>query len=140
MVRAKSQTEQPPGPDAHLSDHEWRLKMAAEGKACDVPGKTLEEMQAAKVAPQTHVSSRVVGLTDEEWSGVDTAIPDVIELLSDVRNVFLDLSYMEDLDQPGVNSILRLAGRAVQSMIYKEVQILDRLDVAVRSSRKGATK
>jgi hypothetical protein len=32
--------------DAHLTDHEWRLKMAAEGKALYLPGKTVEEMLA----------------------------------------------------------------------------------------------
>jgi len=32
--------------DAHLSDHEWRLKMAAEGKALYTPGKTDEEWHA----------------------------------------------------------------------------------------------
>ncbi|TCP43361.1 hypothetical protein [Rhodovulum marinum] len=32
--------------DAHLTDHEWKLKMAREGKAIYVPGKTDEQVKA----------------------------------------------------------------------------------------------
>lgn len=107
MTRAKSTTDQQPASDDHLTDR------------------------------RTRISRRTVGLTAEEWSGVDTAIPDIIELLHDVRNVLLDLSYMANLDKPGINSIMRLAGRAVQSMENKEIQVLERLEMAVRSSREG---
>lgn len=138
MTRAKSTTAQPPTSDDHLTDHEWRLKMAAEGKAYYRPGKTVAESIAAETERRTLLSRRTVGLTAEEWNCLDTAIPDIIELLHDVRNVFLDLSYTDDLDKPGVNSILRLAGRAVQSMENKEIQVLDRLDTAVRSSQEAA--
>ncbi len=34
--------------DAHLTDHEWKLKMAAEGKAVYVPGKTEEQIMAER--------------------------------------------------------------------------------------------
>jgi len=112
--------------------------MAAEGKAIYVPGKSVEEMLTAESERRTIISRRTVGLTAEEWNCLDTTIPDVIELLHDVKNVFFDLSYLEDLDKPGINSIMRLAGRAVQSMEDKELHVLDRLDTAVRSARKGA--
>lgn len=32
--------------DAFLSDHEWKLKMAAEGNAVYILGKTAEEIKA----------------------------------------------------------------------------------------------
>jgi hypothetical protein len=125
-------------PDSHLSDHEWRLKMSQEGKAIYVPGKTVEEMKAAKTEACTKVKLRKVGLTDEEWSALDTAIPDIIEVMHDVREMLIDLSFMGDLNKPGINSILRLASRAVQSLEVKEICILDRLDAAVRSSNVEA--
>lgn len=84
--------------------------MAAEGKAIYVPGKSVEEMLAAETERRTLISRRTVGLTAEEWNCLDTTIPDIIEILHDVRNVFLDLSYTDDLDKAGVKSILRLAG------------------------------
>ncbi len=112
--------------------------MAAEGKAIYVPGKSVEEMLAAETERRTLISRRTVGLTAEEWNCLDTTIPDIIEILHDVRNVFLDLSYTDDLDKAGVKSILRLAGRAVQSMENKEIHVLDRLDTAVRSSQEAA--
>ena len=63
---------------------------------------------------------------------IDTGIPDIIELLQDVRNVFFDRAYASDLDQPGVNSIMRLAARAVMSMEDNEARVLDRLDHVLR--------
>ena len=35
-----------PDPDAHLSDHQWRMKMAAEGKALYVSGRDTDELRA----------------------------------------------------------------------------------------------
>ena len=138
MTRAKSTTTQQPVSDDHLTDHEWRLKMAAEGKAYYLPGKTVSESIAAEAERQTRAVPCTINLTEEEWRGLDTAIPDVLDVMSDVMNVFSDLSYADDLDKPGINSILRLAGRAVRSMGNNEMQLLDRLDTAVRSARKVA--
>jgi hypothetical protein len=96
-------------------------------------------MEAAEAERRTRLSSRSVALTDDEWSVIDTAIPDVLEMVGDVRNVFHDLSYQSDLDQPWVNSMMRLASRAIASMEHKELRVLDRLDAAIRhSDRKGA--
>lgn len=111
-----------------MTDQEdYRVKNAREGKARYVPGKMADDLIAAETERQKRLSHRKIGLTAEEWSGIDTAIPDIIEIMSDVRNVLFDLSYMQDLDVPGVNSIMRLAGRAVQSMEDKEIRVLERL-------------
>ncbi|MDF3605458.1 hypothetical protein PE067_04395 [Paracoccus sp. DMF-8] len=32
--------------DEHLTDHEWKLKMASEGRAFYIPGKTTAQMKA----------------------------------------------------------------------------------------------
>lgn len=93
-----------------VKKEDCRVKNAREGKAIYVPGKSLEEMEAEEAERQTRLSCRLVDLTDAEWSMIDTAIPDVLELLNDVRNVFDDIAYMDGLDRPGVNSMLRLAG------------------------------
>lgn len=91
---------------------------------------------AEKPTPRSQKSLRTIALTNAEWSAIDTAIPDVIELLDDVRNVFFDLAYQEDLDQPGVNAMMRLAARAIKSMEDKELLVLERLDLALRHSRR----
>ncbi len=122
-------------PDAFLSDHEWRLKMAAEGKAIYIPGKTPKQIAAERMREQDRLarkSSRTIALTVEEWRTIDTAIPDVIELLDDVRSVLSGLAYMDDLDRPAVNSMMRLAARAIESTEDKEVRVLDRLDLSIR--------
>lgn len=129
-----------PDPDAHLSDHEWRLKMAAEGKAIYIPGKTVEEVlddRAAQAEARARKVSRPVTLSEEDWSGVDTALPDTLEMLTDLHYVLLTLSYLDDLDQPEVNATLRLAARAVRSFSQSEGAALDRLDFALRHAPKG---
>ena len=91
---------------------------------------------AEKPTPRSQKSSRTIELTNAEWSTIDTAVPDVIELLDDVRNVFFDLAYQEDPDRPGVNAMMRLAARAIKSMEDKELHALERLDLAIRHSRR----
>ena len=88
------------------TDHEFRLRMAREGKAIYVPGKTVEEWQAEQAAREGALKSsaaRNIVLTEGDWSALDTAIPDLIEVVADVRMVFLDLAYRHDLDVPEVN-------------------------------------
>lgn len=128
--------------DMSLTDHEWRLKMAAEGKAFYLPGKSVDEVKANAVemglGRDLRFRSRTVTLTSEDWSNIDTAIPDLIEMVHDIKTIFQDLSYAEKLDKEGIWSILRLAGRAVQSLEDKEVQVLDLLDTAIRSAKEDA--
>lgn len=88
--------------------------------------------------PASRKFSRLVTMTEEEWDLIDTGLPDTLELLTDVRNVMWKLCYAQDLDQPWVNSMLRLAGRAVMSMEEKEFRVIDRLDAAIRQARKVA--
>lgn len=109
--------------DAPLSDHEWKLKMAAEGKAIYIPGKTAEEIKAemaAKAEGLARKSRRIITMTVGEWNAIDTATVDVMEILLDVRYVLNELAYAVDLDQPLVNSMTRLAARAVQGLEDKE--------------------
>ena len=56
---------------------------------------------------------------------------------TNIRNLFLDLAYREDLDVPEVNSTMRLVARAVQGFEEKECRALDALDFAIRHSAKG---
>lgn len=125
-----------PGPE----EEDDRVKNAREGKAIHVPGKTVEDMQAepaAEAEARAVTSSRTIALSESDWSELDTAIPDIIETLHDVYFVMLTLSYENDLDQPGVNSMLRLAARAVMSMEEREVRVLDRLDQVIRHANRG---
>ena len=96
--------------DANLTDHEWRLKMAAEGKALYIPGNTAEEMKAEMEERKMHeavLEQRSIRLTKAEWVALDTAIPDIIGTMRDIKNVFVDLSYMEDLNQFNVTAMMR---------------------------------
>ena len=106
-------------PDAFLSDHEWKLKMAAEGNAVYIPGKTAEEIKAemaAKAAALAQRSCRNITMTAGERNVIDTAISDVMGILLDVRNVFNKLAYADDLDQPWVNSMTRLSARPIHGL------------------------
>ena len=122
------------------SEHDFRLRMAREGKAIYVPGKTVEEWHAEQAAIRDALkakTTRGIVLTEGDWSALDTAIPDTLEMVADVRNVFFSLAYRVDLDVPEVNSTMRLVARAVQSFEDKECRALDALDFAIRHSPKG---
>ena len=116
--------------------------MAAEGKAIYVPGKTVAEMaeQTAKASAQkAQLEARELALSNAQWSELDVAIPDIIEMVSDVRNVFWDMAYQECLDKPSINSMMRLAARALLNFEGKEIEALDQLDSAIRRSQKGTS-
>jgi len=101
--------------------------------------KTVDQLEAAEAERRAGLSPRSIALTDEEWGVIDTAIPDVVEMMGDVRNVFYNLAYVEDLDWPWVNSMMRLVARAIASTEDKELYALGRLDAAIRQSgSKGA--
>ena len=123
-------------------DEDYCVRNSREGKAVYVPGKTVAEMaeQMAKAnADKAQLETRELALSKVQWSQLDTAIPDIIEMVSDVRNVFFDMAYQEDLDRPNINSIMRLAARALLSFEGKEIPALDQLDYVIRHSVKGST-
>lgn len=126
-----------PDPDKSLSDHEWKLKMAAEGKAIYIPGKTAEQMEteaAAEALRLAQVSPRTIELTEADWRALDTAIPDAIQMFEDAARVFMMLGYTDDLGPPEINSLTRMAARALHSMLDREMMVLDRLDSTMRRS------
>lgn len=117
MTGAKSKTNEQPNSDAHLTDHEWRLKMAAEGKAFYVPGKSVAEIKAEigqsvtfpdAVSPiQAWQDARAAGgnnqairngqegqaminvaMTEEQYRKFEGAMGEVPYLLSHAGNVF----------------------------------------------------
>jgi hypothetical protein len=58
-------------------------------------------------------------------------------MLFDVGRVFFMLAWTDDLDNPGINSIMRIAARAIQSIEGKEIDALDRLDTGIRHATRG---
>ena len=114
---------------------DYRVKNAREGKAFFSPGRSVEERNAITAkerAEASEVQIRTIALTAQQWSLIDTAIPDLIKLLDDVYHVFFHLAYEDDLDWPWVNSSMRLAARGIQSFQAKEIAVLDKLDFAIR--------
>lgn len=112
---------------------DYRVKAAREGK--DI--KEIEAEMAKAKAKASENATRAIELSNADWSAIDRAIPDVMEMLTDVQNVFSLLAWAEDLDRIEVRSVLRISCRAVQSMEDKEFMALDRLDTAVRRAGMG---
>lgn len=118
-ANAQAQRAKDMDPGAHQSDHEWRLKMAAEGKAFYLPGKSVEETRAGLFGDRGRddeyvtipILSRVfnasdvkepvepqddtwlsINLSDEESDLIDTALPDAIDLIRDAGELLTFLS------------------------------------------------
>ncbi len=119
-------------------DH--RAKNAREGRAVYVPGRTAEEIAAdaaREAGRKARVFARTVSLPNTIWEALDTAIPDTIEFVADARNLFLMVSSLDDLDQPGVNALMRIAAKAAHAFEENELAALDQLDTGIRSARNG---
>ena len=93
------------------TSEDYRVKNAREGKVIKTVAEVVEQMAKAD-AHKAQLETRELALSIAQWSELDTAIPDIILIVSDVRNVFFDMAYQEDLDKPGINSMMRLAARA----------------------------
>lgn len=123
-------------PDAQLSDHEWRLKQAAEGKALYIPGKSVEQMKAQMAAEAAQGQSLIpvaFEMAEVEFRALDTAIPDAMDLISDAGFAFATLAdnTLGNVD-PGLSALMRLAARALKNAVDREVLALDRLDRKLR--------
>lgn len=75
--------------EENLTDHEWRLKMAAEGRAFYIPGKTTEKMKAKQKKKEDALNHPVsFSLTAGEMSRLAEAADEVPYLLGHVANIF----------------------------------------------------
>lgn len=145
--------------DEHLTDHEWRLKMAAEGKAIYVPGKTVEQVKAeleneggrkarhssgaAANFPETKASSEsgkiTIALTREEADCFRRAADEAIYHYSNVRAIFEMLwsgfaGGNLGSDDPGVSAILDVSGRTFERVANEDGEHLARLASILRGA------
>jgi hypothetical protein len=123
-----------------METEDYRAKNAREGRAVYVPGRTVEETAADAAREAEHkarVLARSVSLPNAIWEALDTAIPDTIEFVADAKNVLIMVSSLDDLDQPGINSLMRIAAKAAHAFEENELVALDQLDTGIRSARNG---
>ncbi len=132
--------------DDHLSDHEWRLKQAAEGRAIYIPGKTVEQVKAERAAVSAEAAKRhavTLDLSAADLDAMDKALPDLAEAIRDAAQVFTFLAENRsagtvDPEDRGLTSIMRLAARAMRGLEDRELPALDVLDGELR--RVGAER
>ncbi|KHQ52999.1 hypothetical protein [Mameliella alba] len=105
--------------DAHLTDHEWRLKQAAEGKAIYSPGKTDEQVKAEMKAYRTPRARRL-SVSDEELTAILTAADGVSTHFWQAAKTFEFLACVTEegaiSDDHGLGAVLFLLGVAFRSL------------------------
>lgn len=119
------------------TDHEFRLRMAREGRAIYTPGRSVEEVKAELAASAERAQRPIkvaFDVTEAEFAALDTALPDAVELIEDAAEVFAMLAEtMRSADvQVGMPSVLRLAARAMRSAQGKEIVAIEKLDSKLR--------
>lgn len=123
------------------TDHEFRLRMAREGRAIYLPGITVEEVRA-KAARKTKPKPLTLGLSDDELDVLDKALPDLMALVSDAGRAFdllaagFALGHF-DSDDAGVRALMRLSSRALTLAEDRELAAVDALDMKLRQSRNA---
>lgn len=133
---------------AKETDHEFKTRMAAEGRAIYVPGKTPDEIRAQQVAEEERRTKPVaitLELTEDTLSRLDTMLPDMCELVNDAAAVFAFLAdglTTESIDReyPAAWSVMRLSARALRMAELQELPDLDKLDAALRSAQRVQKK
>lgn len=127
------------------TDHEFRLRMAREGRAIYVPGKTDAEVRAARTAEKARreAAHRLdLDLSLSELDALDKALPDLMALVSDAGRAFdfLAAGFVLghfDSDDVGVIALMRLSSRALTLAEDRECPAVDVLDTKLRQSRRA---
>lgn len=128
--------------DAHLTDHEWKLKMAREGKALYVPGKTDEQVKAEmdgarRKSLRLHLDVSLI--EQEDWQkAADTAATnysaaaDALDLLSSCIGLGAIAS-----DDHALSSTLYILGQGMRSLAETQGSDLSQLGLSLgRASRE----
>lgn len=124
------------------TDHEFKTRMAAEGRAIYVPGKTPEQIaaeQERKAAPKPIT----LHLSENDLTGIMQALPQTFDLVSDLARA------MELLGGDGVSDgfegaalapALRLFARACRGAEAEELEALIKLEIKLHDAveREGA--
>lgn len=143
---SKKPVERPEGLEE--TDHEFRTRMAAEGRAIYVPGKSLDEIaerRASEEAARNAPRRLVIELTEEQISALDLALPDACELIWDAGHIFrlvesgITSGFMQP-DDAGILSLLRVASRAMMQTEEHEIALLGMLDQKIRRAASDAQK
>jgi hypothetical protein len=126
------------------TDHEFKTRMAAEGRAIYVPGKTAEEVTAER-ARKEKPRPVTLDLSEDQLAQLDTALPDAMKLIQDA-GAMLDFMADQlfsgniDIEDHRAWSAMRLSARALRLAGERELMILDTLDARLRTARKSAAK
>ena len=118
------------------TDHEFRLRMAREGRATYVPGKTGEEVkaaQAARAAEAAEIRPYLIHLSRADARSLDAALEDTLCLIRDAAAIFAFLGDGGwDSDDYAAKAICRVAERALGFAATKEAPAIELLDSEIR--------
>lgn len=127
-------------PEENLTDHEWRLKMAAEGRAFYISGKTTEQMKAKQKKKEDALNHPVsFSLTAGEMSRFAEAADEIPYLLGHAANIFAFLHSAFSAgwcgaDDPGPLSILELSEKAFRAARDSEGEIMASISPRLRDA------
>lgn len=118
------------------TDHDFRLRMAREGRALYVPGKTAEEVKAAqdaRAAEAAEIRPYLIHLSRAQARSLDTALDDTLSLIRDAAAIFAYLGdgAMEGNDYAAM-APCRVASRALGFAETKEAPAIAALDSELR--------
>jgi hypothetical protein len=120
------------------TDHEFRARMAAEGRAVYVPGKTADQVRDG-MARRARPVPLALELSADELERLNAALPDAMLLIEDSAAALTFLadglvSGMIEHPEPGLLSVLRLSARALRTAGERELMALDMLDQRLRQA------
>lgn len=117
------------------TDHEFKTRMAAEGRAIYVPGKTEEEVKAERAAREKP-RPVTLHLSEDQMALLDTGLSGASDLIHDAAAVLEFLSRNLDLSDKAAElaPVLRLSAKALHSA-ERELAALDLIEMELRTAR-----
>ncbi len=132
--------------DAHLSDHEWKLKMASEGKAIYIPGKTTEQVKAEMAQKEKARNEKcecLVEMPFGTWQNLPDALSEAVYALRSAQAAFghLQEALSDSAESdPGILALIELSSRGLRHVCEHEGGVLDEAAFAIRDTVSTLTE
>ena len=118
------------------TDHEFKTRMAAEGRAIYIPGKTVEEFNAEQKR-KTKPKAITINLSEDDLTAILHALPNTFDLISDLGRAMTFLGCEGPLDvveASDVGATLRLFARAIEGGVARDLEPLFKLETKLRDA------
>ena len=114
--------------DEHLTDHEWKLKMASEGRAFYIPGKTTAQMKAEQAERAESVTLMISAEQAAALISATGNIPYLLHHCATLMEYIEVTTSMGHIDDNTMIALTAITARAMKEAFKKDGEELLKLN------------